>query len=242
MLKIPFTDYDIFGYLSSGFLLLMGISYAEYGTLEQLHDSNILSWVLLIIIAYIIGHILASMSKWIFELIIVKKVLKPPYINLLKKNSVKKWKTIFFPEYFVALPASIIKDITKIADGHSDKALYDYAYSKAKSNKEILEQLGIFLRLFGFCRNISFTLFILAIIFSAGRIFSYQFGGISLIVISFLGSIFMFMRYLKFLRHHSSELFLSLLELSNEEEGKNESFYTGSFQIHLKKGNDKNNN
>lgn len=242
MSKIPFTVYDIFGYLSSGFLLLMGISYAEHGTFEHLHDSNILSWVLLIIIVYITGHILASMSKWILELIIVNEVLKPPYINLFKKNSVKKCNKIFFPEYFVAFPARIIKDITKIADGRTEKALYDYAYSKAKSNKEMLEQLGIFLRLFGFCRNISFTLFILAIIFSAGRIFSYQFGSISLIVISFLGSIFMFIRYLKFLRHHSSELFLSLLELSNEEKGKNDSSYIGSFQIHLKKGNDKNNN
>ncbi len=242
MSKIPFTVYDIFGYLSSGFLLIMGISYAKYGTLEQPHDSNILSWVLLIIIVYIVGHILASMSKWIFELIIVNKALRPPYINLLKKNSVKNWKKIFFPEYFVAFPARIIEDITMIADGRTDKALYDYAYSKAKSNKEMLERIEIFLRLLGFCRNISFTLFILGIIFFVGLIFSCLFGSILLIVISFLGSIFMFMRYLKFLRHHSSELFLSVLELSNKEKGKNDSFYIGSFQIHLKKGNDKNNN
>jgi hypothetical protein len=86
------------------------------------------------------------------------------------------------------------------------KALYDEAYACVKTNKEALPRLDTFLILYGFCRTVSLTLLILGSAFLFNHNPSVGIVGICLAII-------MFLRYLKFIRQHSYELFLSYIKL-----------------------------
>jgi uncharacterized membrane protein len=218
--KIPFTAYDFFGYLASGFLAIIGFPFILDWFLANSEKSGTLSWILLIILAYILGHIFSSLSKWFFELIIVKEWLKHPSINLFKEKKSTIMK-IIFPEYFSAFPEAIRKKIldnknsyAKDIDNDKKESLFYEAYAIVKSDKATLPRLDTFLILYGFCRTISFTLFVLSVFFLIK-------GNYSLGIFSLLISIIMFLRYLKFYRQYSYELFLSYLGFIKNKKLKN---------------------
>jgi hypothetical protein len=169
-------------------------------------------WILITIVAYILGHVLSSLSKWLFELIIANKLLAPPYVNLFAERK-SRIMNVLFPEYFVAFPERIRQEILRSEhiDFHKPKseqprALYDEAYALVKTDKDSLSRLDTFLILYGFCRTISMTLLILAAALAIK-------GSILVGTVSFIISLIMFMRYLKFFRQYSYELFLSSLRL-----------------------------
>ena len=67
--KIPFTAYDFFAYLSSGFLFLTSLDVVFEAKVITMRDSEftfILSAVLLIL-SYITGHLLGHFSSMIYE-------------------------------------------------------------------------------------------------------------------------------------------------------------------------------
>ena len=104
MSKIPFSVYDFFGYLASGFLFLVSVDFA-FG-LGWLPSENIpmsLGFIFLIV-CYITGHTLSLISKLVFETGILKKTSNLPENILLKKNFQKRKWMIPFPEYFIPLP------------------------------------------------------------------------------------------------------------------------------------------
>lgn len=218
--KIPFTVYDFFGYLASGFLIILGFPCLPPWLLIKLDNMKLPSWIFLIIVAYVLGHVLSSLSKWLYELIIVRTFLKLPCINLLKpeeskvsKKASKKLFKVIFPEYSSAFPERVRKEILK--DGCADankprdeeiKALFDEAYASVKTNKDALSRLDTFLILYGFCRTVSLTLLILGSAFLFRHNLMVGIVGICLAII-------MFLRYLKFIRQHSYELFLSYIKL-----------------------------
>jgi len=210
--KIPFTVYDFFGYLASGFLIILGLPSLPAQLQVKPDNMQLSSWIFIIIITYVMGHILSSLSKWLYELIILRTFLKVPCINLLRPNESRTLKVIF-PEYFNAFPKRIREDILKDRCAEINKptdeeikALYDEAYSYVKTDKEALSRLDTFLILYGFCRTISMALLILGVVFlSKGNLLA-GIAGVCLAII-------MFLRYLKFIRQHSYELFLSYIRL-----------------------------
>jgi hypothetical protein len=217
--KIPFTFYDFFGYLASGFLIVMEFPLIPARLRVPQADTPLSSWILVIIAAYVLGHAISSLSKWLFELGLVGNLLKPPYENLFKKKGELKFPKFLFPEYFVPFPEYIRKKILEKKEPLIDsdnlalsdnpgteelRGLYDKAYACAKSYKDALSRLDTFLVLYGFCRTMSLTLLILGSTFLIAGNVRTGLGGL------FLSSI-MFTRYLKFFRQHSYELFLSYL-------------------------------
>lgn len=164
--------------------------------------------IILQIDPYILGHVLSSLSKWLYELFIVDVCLKRPYINLLSEKDSRVLK-VAFPEYFIPLSEEIRQKIVgkkciarDKADPEKLRGLYERAYAHVKDNKDASARLDTFLSLYGFCRTASFTLLVLAVsFFVTGPVWAGLVG---------LGlSIILFLRYLKFLRQHSYELFLS---------------------------------
>jgi len=121
--KIPFTLYDIFGYLIPGltFLILLLLSYDIPKAIElivlkiseetitktypfifieivsSIQMSPIFITAFIILVSYIVGHIIAVFASLIFERFIVEKYLNYPTANLFSGKS-PKWN-LFFPKY-----------------------------------------------------------------------------------------------------------------------------------------------
>src|SRR4030042_1455734 len=96
--KIPFTLYDFFGYLASGVLGISAFIYFYDYWLPRSWRLASFNWVLTIIAAYVLGQILASLSKWLYELVIIGEWLKHPSTNLFERGKIPKIKKIYFPE------------------------------------------------------------------------------------------------------------------------------------------------
>jgi hypothetical protein len=76
--RIPFTSYDFWAYLSAGFLFLFAVDSAADAKLLMRDSWTLVQGVVAVSLAYVIGHIAASLSSWIFERGLVGKVLGFP--------------------------------------------------------------------------------------------------------------------------------------------------------------------
>jgi hypothetical protein len=93
--RIPFTAYDIFAYLSSGFFVIGAADYAfpgEWLLDAELDTAHVILWI---VVAYVLGHMIAQISATVLEKGLVKHVLGYPTSVLFrtpkKKRKKKKW-------------------------------------------------------------------------------------------------------------------------------------------------------
>lgn len=112
MKDIPFSVYDIFGYLAPGFLVLVIIDSVYFRQLVLLKDPGLVTGILLIGAAYIIGHILAVPSAWLLERKVTKKWLKAPSISLFWKTHETFWNKVF-GHYLERFPEPIRSNLLK---------------------------------------------------------------------------------------------------------------------------------
>ena len=221
--KIPFTVYDIFGYIAPGALLTVALdrffpSSKILATASQDAFSGIVSFFLL----YVIGQIIAAPSSYLLERLFAKKCLQDPRRVLLEPKNTAGLR-ILFKEYFNPLPGKVRDKIikksgmkkNKMKDGRQKDEKYDtiyqYIYSKVKKDTDALGRLNIFLNLFGFSRNISFAAFLLSFILLVNSFITGKWEN-NYWIVGFYGvSIIMLYRFLKFYRHYTYELYLSYL-------------------------------
>lgn len=84
--KIPFTTYDVFGYLASGLALLAGLQLA-FGFPPVLNSElRTLDAVFLLLAAYVLGHVVAAASQFVLESIVIEKGLGRPIDNLFRSD------------------------------------------------------------------------------------------------------------------------------------------------------------
>lgn len=249
MERIPFSFYDFFGYLAPGFLVLGVFDFfINNRYLFCYHEKDLIFWTMMIGLAYILGQILAYLSSWIIEGVLISKNLKSPSVNLLLNRKKKRmWKKIF-KQYLKPFPIKIrikllkkaereklviptlmgaAQSPTPIADEELTKELLDdiktfylHAYGRVKMSELAMTQQDIFLKLYGFGRNIAFSAFI-SLPVLVFRIFSptpfHTPAGLWLILF-LVASLAMFYIYLKFYRWYYREIFLAFGELPAQEE------------------------
>jgi Ca2+/Na+ antiporter len=103
-------------------------------------------------------------------------------------------------------------DEGEIFNSDKNKAIFLTAFAVVKMNKDSLDRLEYFYKLYGFCRNIAFSALVASVmIFAFGSIKIKPWGWGLL-----LTSLIMYFRYLKFLRQYAHDLFLSFIEISKE--------------------------
>lgn len=220
MNRIPFSVYDFFGYLASGFLLMVAVDYVvgEQWMLQE--DQSVVLGLLWIVAAYIIGQIIASPSAWLLERMVIGKWLIRPELNLLR-DPPKKWWAKLFPGYFTTLPVAIRNRILEKAEveGISEpgQALFIHAFGKVKADENAMARLNTFLNLYGFCRNISFACLLAAIVLIVGTWGGGNLDRLPWVFVALVGSVGMFYRYLKFFRQYSYELFVTYITLPTTE-------------------------
>ena len=216
--KIPFSVYDFFAYLSSGAVLLVTADYvAATGLLFQKELGTILG-VVLILLAYVCGQIVAHFSSWLLEKFVVGRVLRNPSLVLLgEKPTWRSWPWIF-RNYFCPLPAGTQHRVFRQAQarGVSGKgeALFLHAYPIATASIASLQgRLDDFRNQYGFARNMSFAFLVAALAIVFCNRLAYHPVRLSWAVLAGIAGISLFYRYLKFFRQFSYELLIRYAEL-----------------------------
>lgn len=226
MNKIPFSVYDFFGYLASGFVVLSAYDFAfglGWLTTRSVPPGMALLAVLL---AYVTGHAVAHLSSVLIELYFLRGVLKSPEEHLLAQfPPTSRWRFLF-PGNYAPLPHETQDRIRRKAKAAgvepTGRALFFHCHPIVKRDQATLERLNTFLNLYGFCRNLSMGLVISAAILGVGAL--QRLGGplpdsvrvrLSLASISLVGAYILLLRYLKFFRHYTLEVFISYAEASD---------------------------
>jgi hypothetical protein len=222
--KIPFTSYDFWAYLSAGFLLLFAIDSAA-GTKLLMRDAwTVVQGVVAVSLAYAVGQLVASASSFLFEKILVGKLLGYPRNVLFGQAKAWPWVRRCVPGYFEPLPAATQKAALekgeRVGVHAPGESLFWPAFNDARGTPPVMARLNDFLNLYGFCRNTALVAFIDAAVFQ----WSYlqpkaPEAHLLWASIAFVIGIGMTLRYLKFYRHYAVEVFTSFA-YSKETEKK----------------------
>lgn len=221
------TAYDLMGCIPPGFVLLAGIDYL-FGTQLILDgDWDVAKGTLVLFMAYIGGHVVATPSSAILEKTAIHRWLKEPLRHMLWGTGIKWWHRLISADYFRPLaPSSRNMIKSKLPTGMQeitdDDGTFWYIYSIAKRDVHAQLRLSNFLSLYGFCRNISFACLLIFIATSAKitlayfEIFSTQTKETDVLIVigSALAAYMMFQRYMKFYRSYTGELLSTFSQIS----------------------------
>jgi hypothetical protein len=221
--KTPFSVYDFFAYLSSGGVLVFAIDYI-FGARMLLRPAlPVQIYVLLIIVSYVVGQLIAHFSSVLIEQSLVKKWLGEPVVALLQEAPARKdFRVRIFPGFFKPLPPStqirIRQQMFVRSCAANGAGLFFHCYVIATATNDKLQgRLDDFRNQYGFARNMAFSFFcvslLLFIAYAAGisgiRL-RWGFGALAVAA----GMIY---RYLKFFRQYTFELLLRYSELDSNK-------------------------
>jgi len=216
MLKqIPFTDYDFWAYLSAGFLLLFAIDQAT-GFHWLLRESwTAVQGIIAVSLAYAVGHLCAGLSSFVLERGFIRRGVGAPEEVLFGRVKVPppvlRWLAL---EYFQPLSMEAQQRVLEKAAKHNitepGRAMFALAFTSVKLNSTVKGRLDNFLNQYGFCRNTALVAFLDAGILYTGYLQPH--GKVELLYATWGALVLgggMVMRYMKFYRHYSWELFTS---------------------------------
>ncbi len=217
--KIPFSIYDFFGYLASGFILLVAVDYAFDGGWLLTENLGVVFAVLWTVVAYIIGHMIANISGFLLERNMVRRVLLSPEETLFQEKQTTGWARIF-PGFYQPFPKEIQSRILTKAREKADieipgRALFLHCHAIVKRDEATQARLNSFLNLYGFCRNVSMATLLAFFILLSGIFLGHLEGReIWWAVAAAATAIGMFYRYLKFFRHYTTEVLVTYPEIT----------------------------
>lgn len=215
------TDYELFAYIASGFSALAVFDLAGSSEIILGADWNASSGIVTLLFSYILGQIIAAPSKAIVEQWIVAKLFLAPSIVLMGRSP-KLRKRIFlkktlFREYYTPLVDHMRTriDRSETSDAAQGEALFWRAFAVAKQDSIAYLRMQIFLKLYGFCRNMAFIglsgslVIFVSILLEHGGLGSELLSDerIKWVFLTQIIGIGMFHRYLKFYRLYCLETF-----------------------------------
>jgi len=218
--KIPFSVYDFFGYLATGFLLLVAAAYATGRSAWLSEKPTLVMGFFWIIVAYVAGHIVAHIASAFLEEGVLRRGLGSPEGHLLAAKKTG-WRARIFPGNFKPLPGATQKRVLAKAEQRgvavSDRSFFFHCHPLVKRDQATLERLNTFLNLYGFARNLCMALLLTVplLLYRAvwGSGFGFQQGPLLWAIVAFIAALGMFYRYLKFFRHYTMEVFTTYAEL-----------------------------
>jgi hypothetical protein len=206
----PFTDYDFWAYISSGFVFLFVLDHSLQTDIFQRPTWTIVEGLIAVAAAYVVGHLLAGVASAVLERRLVGNWLGRPSITLLGVQRGPRWFRVLYPSFYEPLPSSISDLVLKQGRAYGvtepGEAIFWLAYDRCRKNKTAMRRLESFLNLYGLCRNLSFTAFLCAVLLCIeawwnGRTSDYLWAIASAVLAAG-----MLLRYLKFYRHYSLEV------------------------------------
>jgi hypothetical protein len=213
MERIPFSAYDFWAYLSSGFLLLLGIDHVNGGFALEASDWTFPQGLVFVAAAYVLGHAIAGVSSALIEGVLVRRWLGSPRESLFELREPTKLQRHLFPFYFRALPlrtrsAALFRG-AKSGSHAADETLFWVAHVAGRKEVSTSIRLDNFLGQYGFCRNVAMVAFIDAVILAWSAAANGEGSDWSWCAVCLGLGIVLTYRYLKFYRLFSVELFTS---------------------------------
>lgn len=218
----PFSDYDFYGYLVSGFFLLFIVDYAITGGSVLLkEDWTFIEIVLVVFFAYTTGQVIAIPSSIIIEHFLTKHLLKSPMSILmgtakfgLKERCINKcFVGRYYEPFSPVVRESILSKIEKLTHQPRNEfkndveTIFQIAYPHARSNEDARARMDDFRNQYGFARNVSFTSFLGVLIVGISLYCGIQFPySIALLMASIVLACGMYCRFLKFYSAFSAEM------------------------------------
>lgn len=157
--SIPFSTYDFFGYLSSGFVALLALQQLV-GFPEVIgRDHTPIEAALLVLAAYVAGQLVADAAKALLEDGIVHRLLRPPSVRLLSARA-PRFLGFIFLRYFKPLPPEIRDRIVRrarregVAPHGESLFLHVRFHSETRADGELMSRLATFVAQYGFARNL----------------------------------------------------------------------------------------
>jgi len=215
--KIPFSVYDFFAYLSSGTVVLATGDYVLGLGLVGRDKIGPIFAVVLIVLAYVCGHIVAHFSSFILEYFVVGRLLNRPNVLLLGEKP--GWRVFgwMFPNYCRALPEITIERVNSQLKAHglsgTGEGVFLHAYALITANPERQQRLDAFRNQYGFARNMCFAFSLSAVAILVAQRFGSHPVRLRWAMMAVMAAVTLFYRYLKFLKQFSYELFLRYAEL-----------------------------
>jgi hypothetical protein len=212
--RVPFDVYDFFGYLASGFVILLGMEMV-FGFPHVLgQDLTVVDTAALILGAYVAGQCTAAPAKLVLEDGLVDKVLKRPSVNLFR-DSRPFVRRALAPGYYQQLPENRRKKVLDRAKdeevhGTGEELFLHVRHSQEiRENATVMGRLDNFLAKYGFARNLGFTALVVGVTMLVDAYLTdgpnpelTQYG-----IVVLVAGLFLVNRYLKFFRQYSYEMF-----------------------------------
>lgn len=224
-MKVPFSIYDFFGYLSSGYLILAALDIASGGAWLAKKEIPPLVLVLSLIVAYVVGHIAAHFAGGLLERGLVGRYLGASEEVLFGKHDAGRLKKAAFSGYYRPLPRETQQRVLRRAKEWAGikvvgRGLFFHCHPLVLRIPIVAERLGTFLNIYGFCRNIAASLLLTSLILGLALvngmptlISSIPMGnGFMLVTAPMLAAIFMIYRYLTFYRNYTAEVLRAYAE------------------------------
>jgi hypothetical protein len=194
--NFPFTDYDFWAYIASGFVFLFALDHVE--------------GLFATACAYAIGHLLSGVASALLERRLVGGYLGRPLATLLGVNQGPRWFRWVYPSFYEPLPVETQKLVFDKATLRNittpGEAMFWEAFEATRENKVAMDRMTNFLNQYGMCRNLAATALICSAMlvwhaYAAGGGDDYWLAGAAAVL-----GCGMFFRYLKFYRHYSVEV------------------------------------
>lgn len=223
--KVPFTSYDFWAYLSAGFLLLFAVDYVLGSKLLMRDTWSVVQGVVAFSCAYAAGHVISSLSSFLFERILVGKLLGMPRDVLFGTTKAPRFVKVLLSSYFQPLPVETTHLVhgkaASMNAGASSESIFQAAFTSIKATPAVQVRLDNFLNMYGFCRNVALVSFLDAALlywfWHSGGGPAEALTGTYLALALGLG---MTLRYLKFFRQYASEVFNSFAYTKESDKSK----------------------
>jgi len=220
-----FSDYDIWAYLSAGMLMIAAWDFS-FGSSWVLNANwSPADGTVILFAGYIVGQIVATPSSWFLERLLVAKALQSPSVNLFAASQTgfrRLLQRTILGDYYSPLDVDLKRRVLERAgaDIVPGESLFWRAYTVAKRDPTAFPRMGTFLNQYGFCRNIAFVAILsaaldLVVIYglapatastpAADQLWTWT-------VVSLVGGLLMFHRFLKFYRLYAVEVFIAYAE------------------------------
>ena len=220
--KVPFTVYDFFSYLAAGFTLLFAVD-ASF----NLGFFPVASWpvghvILGIIVAYVVGHAVAHISSVVLEHGFLRKCLGSPAEHLLALEPPSSpWRSIFrgtFEPLPLETRVRVLERAVSENVGDDPMARFYHCRTLVSRNDATLKRLDIFLNLYGFARNLCMAALMSALVLVVSFAWQRPMGSMSdetrltVAALCVVAAFFLLLRYLKFFREYTLEIFTEYAE------------------------------
>lgn len=212
----PFTNYDFYAYLTTGMIVIAACDRAFAASTLANQEWTFVAAFFWIVVAYLVGQILAIPSSALLEHVVARHCLRSPTSLLLGLSSYRPLdkfvSAVFGAREYAPFPApnreSILKKVSSILQVEpaavTPEAAFQCAFPRARSSEDSAGRLDTFLNQYGMCRNVAFASGVAAVILA----FNSPDGSNNLLA---LGAIVLcvglFARFIKFYAAFAREVF-----------------------------------